>query len=83
MSRGWSGAPGEAESESGAGAGKRVKVGAVLSEVSALEPAGPAVAAPREWLGEATGEGTVGGAVEDLKILAKRDPRSNTATFMS
>lgn len=50
--------------------------------LSAL-PAGPAVAAPPEWLEEAIGEGTAGGAVEVLKILAKSDPRSNTATFIS
>lgn len=57
----------------------RVRVEAVLSSV----PTGSAVAAPLEWLEEAIGEGTAGGAVEVLKILAKRDPRSNTATFMS
>lgn len=50
--------------------------------LSAL-PAGPVVAAPPEWLEEAIGEGTAGGAVEVLKILAKSDPRSNTATFIS
>ena len=91
-SRGWSGAgvgccragaPREPERESGARAGKRVKVGAVPSQVPAPMPAGPAVAAPREWLEEATGGGPAAGAVEVLKILAKRDPRSNTATFMS
>lgn len=91
VSRGWSGAgvcgsrtgvPREVEGESGARAGKRVKVGIVLSEVPAPEPARPAVAAPREWLEEVTGEGAAGGAVEVLKILAKKDPRSNTATFI-
>lgn len=77
MSRGWSatGAPLEVEGESGAKAGRRARVGAVLRAV----PAGPAVAAPSDLLEEATD----GGAVEALKILAKRDPRSNTATFMS
>lgn len=80
VSKGWSKTvePREAEGESGGTAG-RVRVQAVLSSV----PAGPALAAPPEWLEEAIGEGTAGGAVEVLKILAKRDPRSNTATFMS
>lgn len=81
MSKGWSKTvdPREAEGESGGMAG-RVRVEAVLRSV----PTGPEVAAPPEWLeAEAIGEGTAGGAVEVLKILAKRDPRSNTATFMS
>lgn len=57
----------------------RVKVEAVLSSV----PTSSSAAAPLEWLEEAIGEGRAGGAVEVLKILAKRDPKSNTATFMS
>lgn len=56
----------------------RVRVEAVLSSV----PTSSAAAAPLEWLEGATGEGTAGGAVEVLKILVKKDPRSNTATFM-
>ena len=75
MSRGWSaaGAPREVEGEFGAREGRRVRVGAASTEVTA----------PSVWLEEATGEGTPGGAIEVLKILAKRDPRSNTVTFMS
>lgn len=72
--------PRELDGESGARAGRTVKVRAALSEVPGREPA---AAAPREGLEEVTGEGAAGGAVEVLKILAKRDPRSNTATFMS
>lgn len=75
-------APPEAEEESGASEGKRVRVWVVLSEVPPPEPADPEAAAPPEWPEEATSEGTSGDAVEVLKILAKRDPRSNTATFM-
>lgn len=75
--------PRELDGESGARAGRTVKVRAALSEVPGREPADSAAAAPREGLEEATGEGAAGGAVEVLKILAKRDPRSNTATFMS
>lgn len=91
-SRGWSAAgvgcsrtegPRELDGESGARAGRTVKVRAALSEVPGREPAAPAAAAPREGLEEDTGEEAAGGAVEVLKILAKRDPRSNTATFMS
>lgn len=76
------GAPREAEEESGASEGKRVRVGVVLSEVPAPEPPDPKAAGPPEWPEEATSEGTSGDAVEVLKILAKREPRSNTATFM-
>lgn len=81
MSTGWGGTgiPREAEGESGGRAGWRVRVEAGLSAL----PAGPAVAAPPEWLEEAIGAGIAGGAVEVLKILAKSDPRSNTATFIS
>lgn len=91
-SRGWSATsvgcsrtegPRELDGESGARAGRTVKVRAALSEVPGRERAAPTSAAPREGLEEATGEGAAGGAVEVLKILAKRDPRSNTATFMS
>lgn len=84
--RGWeaaSGVPRAADGEPGARAGKRFRVSAVLSEAPALEPVRPALTAPPDGLEEATGEGTAGGAVEVLKILAKSDPRSNTATFMS
>lgn len=73
------GAARKAEGESGAKAGKRVRVRAVLREV----PICPAVAAPPCCPEEVTGELAAGGAVEVLKILAKRDPRSSTAPFMS
>jgi hypothetical protein len=71
--------------QSRASEGSRVTVTPVLSEVPAPEPAGPmdpAIAVPPGWLEGATGEGTAGDAVDVLKILAKRDPRSSTATFM-
>lgn len=46
------------------------------------EPMDPVAAAPTDGLEEVTGEVTAWGAVEVLKILAKKDPRSNTAIFM-
>lgn len=84
VSGGWgaAGAPRGVQGESGAKAGRRRRVGAVLSAV----PAGPALAAPSHLLEFTAGEGTAGDAgdaVEVLKILEKRDPRSNTATFMA
>lgn len=61
---------------SGGRDGSKVRVSASLSDVLAPESTDPVAAAPPGWLE------TAGDAVEILKILANRDPRSNTATFM-
>lgn len=61
--------------ESGGSDGSRVRVAASLSDVLAPETTDPVAVDPPGRLGTAEDP-------EVLKILAKRDPRSNTATFM-
>lgn len=61
---------------SGGRDGSKVRVSVSLSDVLVPESPDPVPAAPAGWLE------TAGDAVEILKILANRDPRSNTATFM-
>lgn len=61
---------------SGGRDGSKVRVSASLSDVLAPDSLDPVAAASPGWLE------TAGDAVEILKILANRDPRSNTATFM-
>lgn len=61
---------------SGGRDGSKVRVSASLSDVLAQDSPDPVAAVSPGWLE------TAADAVEILKILANRDPRSNTATFM-
>lgn len=61
---------------SGGRDGSKVRVSASLSDVLAPDSPDPVAAVSPGWLE------TAADAVEILKILANRDPRSNTATFM-